>query len=65
MTELSIGGRDSASSDVPADASRPAIAQQRDPMQLTETELDHVTAAGSKPGMVGDGRQPHPFAATC
>ena len=26
--------------------------------QLADAELDHAAAAGSKPGMVGDGRTP-------
>jgi hypothetical protein len=33
------------------------IAQGCGPVLLTEFELDWVTGAGSKPGMVGDGRQ--------
>ena len=34
------------------------IAQACGRVLLTELELDRVTGAGSKPGMVGDGRQP-------
>jgi hypothetical protein len=35
----------------------PEIARDARPIALTQAALDHVTAAGSKPGMVGDGRQ--------
>lgn len=32
------------------------IVRRHTPIQLIDTELDRVVAAGSKPGMVGDGR---------
>ena len=46
----------------PAAAAPPdEITRRHTPIQLADTELDRVVAAGSKPGMVGDGRAPLSF----
>jgi hypothetical protein len=39
------------------EAPTPAVVRESSPGLLTEQELDRVAAAGSKPGMVGDGRR--------
>jgi hypothetical protein len=36
----------------------PQVARDAGLIVLTQAALDHVAAAGSKPGMVGDGRKP-------
>jgi hypothetical protein len=51
---MSIPDRDPTGSSTPVWA---PIAPGSSPALLTELALDCVTGAGSKPGMVGDGRQ--------
>jgi hypothetical protein len=51
--------------DRPPPRQSPALPVTRSdgPVALTDAELDHVTAGGSKPGMVGDGLRPQQFTA--
>ena len=48
----------------PAEAPERDVTKRNDFTLLSETELDQVAAATSKPGGVGDGRQPLQLLAT-
>ena len=53
--DMSIYNCDAEAISTPTEAEQ--VSQGCGPVLLTELELDCVTGAGSKPGMVGDGRQ--------
>src|SRR5262249_38604431 len=62
--DMSIHTSNPQSTDKPGQTPGRDVAKRYGLTLLSETELDQVAAATSKPGMVGDGRQPLQLLAT-